>query len=35
MGTVENWSVDAALLLNFEGDGETSAGAKLGVSKKF
>lgn len=35
METVENWSVDAALLLNFEGDGETSAGAKLGVSKKF
>ena len=35
METVENWSVDAALLLNFEGDGETSTGAKLGVSKKF
>nr|WP_236766331.1 autotransporter outer membrane beta-barrel domain-containing protein [Agrobacterium tumefaciens] len=35
METVENWSVDAALLLNFEGNGETSAGAKLGISKKF
>lgn len=35
METAENWSLDAALLFNIEGDGETSAGAKLGVSKKF
>ncbi|CUX59755.1 hypothetical protein AGR3A_Lc160104 [Agrobacterium tomkonis CFBP 6623] len=35
METAENWSLDAALLFNIEGDRETSAGAKLGVSKKF
>ncbi|NTE63181.1 hemagglutinin [Agrobacterium fabrum] len=35
METVENWSLDAALLFNIEAGGETSAGAKLGVSKKF
>ncbi|MDZ7926981.1 MAG: putative Ig domain-containing protein [Agrobacterium sp.] len=33
--TAENWSIDAGLLFNIEGDGETSAGARVGVSKKF
>ena len=31
----QGWSIDAGLLLNVEGDGETSAGAKVGVSARF
>ncbi len=33
--TAENWSIDTGLLFNIEGDGETSAGAKVGVSGRF
>lgn len=33
--TAESWSIDTGLLFNIEGDGETSAGAKVGVSGRF
>ncbi|MBP1871432.1 hypothetical protein J2Z19_001144 [Ensifer adhaerens] len=33
--TVESWSIDTGLLFNIEGDGETSAGAKVGISGRF
>ncbi|WP_421405413.1 putative Ig domain-containing protein [Agrobacterium fabrum] len=33
--TVDAWSLDFSLLFNIEGEGETSAGAKAGVSKRF
>ena len=33
--TAESWSIDTGLLFNVEGDGETSAGAKVGVSGRF
>lgn len=29
------WMIDAGVLLNIEGDGQTSAGAKLGLSARF
>lgn len=29
------WVIDAGVLLNIEGDGQTSAGAKLGLSTRF
>ncbi|MBD9598016.1 autotransporter domain-containing protein, partial [Ensifer sp. ENS05] len=33
--TGESWSIDTGLLFNIEGDGETSAGAKVGVRGRF
>ncbi len=33
--TVDLWMIDASLLLNVEGDGETSAGARVGAAKRF
>ncbi len=33
--TAESWSIDTGLLFNIEGDGETSAGAKVGISGRF
>lgn len=33
--TMDQWSIDLSLLFNIEGEGEKSAGAKAGVSKRF
>lgn len=33
--TVDLWMIDASLLLNVEGDGEASAGARVGAAKRF
>ncbi|RDL48592.1 hypothetical protein BLJAPNOD_04869 [Ensifer sp. M14] len=33
--TAQSWSIDTGLLFNIEGDGETSAGAKVGISGRF
>lgn len=31
----QGWSIDAGLLLNVEGDGEKSVGAKVGISGRM
>ncbi|WP_280822789.1 Ig-like domain repeat protein [Pseudaminobacter soli (ex Li et al. 2025)] len=33
--TVQNWSVEGALLFNIEGDGQKSIGARAGVNSRF
>ena len=33
--TVDQWMIDVSLLLNVEGDGEASAGTRVGAAKRF